>query len=476
MAIAPVPTISFETVRSVTALDDVAREGRIVEARVTAMLSNTLARLSIDGRPLDVTTPKPLPIGAMMTLKAERDGGQLRLVTQGPIRLAEGAQTTAARPADMPDTLLDPLKLVMAKVQALAVDAAIGRQSAGAPQSASAAFATLADEVSASQRMTGQLALGQIPMAETAAEAAQAGQRTPGQAGAAAQQPASTLPPSVAAMLAAQAGEDGTIPAAPPRLQALLLEAAMSQRATAGEQLFQAPAAKLPSTGLESLQAMLLEGAADDVLPQDRDVSLRSPAEARAAYLPSDTDVPDPAALANRIAAAARDAAPEARAAAYAAQMTDAAQPQAAATDISAAQTRTERAAVHFGFEIPLYFPGNPQPLHLEVSRDEAEAEEKGGEGKPRTWTIRFAAEAGPLGMIHAAITQTGEQIGVQLWAERSETASLFKDSVRDLQDSMEASNIRLEGLKIAEGRPEEDGRGRNSAAARPGLRREEIV
>jgi hypothetical protein len=484
MAIAPVPTISFETVRSVTAFDDFAREGRILEARVTAMLSNTLARLSIDGRPIDVTTPKPLPIGATMTLKAELEGGQLRLVTQGPIRLAEGA---AAGTADMPDTLLDPLKLIMAKVQSMAVDAAIGRQSAPPPPSASAAFATLADAASASQRMTGQLALGQTA-AGPAGETGQPGAPTPvplpgsrAADGAATQrpdgqQPTSTLPPSVAAMLAAQAGEDGAIPPVPPRLQALLLEAAMSQRATAGEQLFQAPAAKLPSTGLESLQAMLAEGAAaDELLPQTRDVPLRSPAEARAAYLPPDTDVPDPAALANRIATAARDAAPEARAAAYA-QMADAAQPQGAATDLSAAQTRAERAAIHFGFEIPAYFPGNPQPLRLEVSRDEAEGEEDGGKGKPRTWTIRFAAEAGPLGMIHAAITQTGNQVGVQLWAERSDTASLFKESMRDLQDSMEASNIRLEGLKIAEGHPEDDARGWHNAAAGPGQRREEIV
>ncbi len=496
MAIVPVPTVSFEAIRSVTALDDVARDGRILEARVTAMLSNTLARLSIDGRPLDVTTPKPLPIGATMTLKAERDGGQLRLVTQGPIRPAEGA---AASTADMPDTLLDPLKLVMAKVQSMAVDAAIARQPAEARQStAAAALATLADEASASQRATGQPTLGQTPASAAAALAGETSQpatqqppqpppgsraaegsatQRPAMPGNAPQPPASTLPPSVAGMLAAQAGDDGAMPATPPRLQSLLLEAAMSQRTTAGEQLFRAPAAKLPSAGLESLQAMLAEGvAADELLPPDRDVSLRSPAEARAAYLPPDTDVPDPAALANRIATAARDAAPETRAAAYAAQMTDAAQPQAAATDISAAQTRTERAAVHFGFEIPLYFPGNPQPLRLEVSREEGEGEERDGEGKPRTWTIRFAAEAGPLGMIHAAITQTGDQIGIQLWAERSETASLFKDSVRDLQDSMEASNIKLEGLKIAEGRPEEDVRGKNNIAAEPGLRREEIV
>jgi hypothetical protein len=76
--------------------------------------------------------------------------------------------------------------------------------------------------------------------------------------------------------------------------------------------------------------------------------------------------------------------------------------------------------------------------------------------------------------MIHAAISQTGEQIGVQLWAERGETAALFKQSARDLQDSLEASNLKLDALRIAEGRPEEKAPARSAAG--PDIGREEIL
>lgn len=257
-----------------------------------------------------------------------------------------------------------------------------------------------------------------------------------------------------------EARQPQTIPA---RLQTLALEAAMSQRAAVDGLLPQTPSAKPQAGGLEVLQAALAGVAADDLLSQDSGTITRPQAEARphatgaVPHAPADSEAPDAPMLAAKIAAAAREAAPEVRhAAASAAPLPDLAQPQAAASDMSVAQARTERAAVHFSFDIPLYFPGNPQPLRLEVSRDDGEGEERDGENKPRSWTIRFAAEAGPLGMIHAAITQTGDQIGVQLWAERGETAALFKDSARQLQDSLEASNLKLEALKIAEGRPEE--------------------
>ncbi len=140
---------------------------------------------------------------------------------------------------------------------------------------------------------------------------------------------------------------------------------------------------------------------------------------------------------------------------------------------MAATLARGERPAIQFTFAIPVYFPGNPQPVQLEVTRDGEDTEE-GGEGKPRSWTIRFAAEAGPLGMIHAAISQTGDQIGVQLWAERGETAALFKQSARDLQDSLEASNLKLNALKIAEGRPET--KAPTAGDAGLGVSREEIL
>jgi hypothetical protein len=81
MDIGAVLPVFLEGVRPV-ALTDAAREGRLLEARVTAMLSSTLARLSIAGQAIDVATPQPLPVGATLTLKAEREGSELRLITR----------------------------------------------------------------------------------------------------------------------------------------------------------------------------------------------------------------------------------------------------------------------------------------------------------------------------------------------------------------------------------------------------------
>jgi hypothetical protein len=58
--------------------------------------------------------------------------------------------------------------------------------------------------------------------------------------------------------------------------------------------------------------------------------------------------------------------------------------------------------------------------------------------------------------MVHAAITMVDERIGVQLWAERGQTAALFQESAPQLQDALTASNVKLEALTIAEGKPTE--------------------
>ena len=85
MPITPILPVTLDALRAV-ALGDGFREGRILEARVTAVLSNTLARIEIDGQPLLVTMTKPLPVGVALTLKVERDAGQLKLIAQGPAR------------------------------------------------------------------------------------------------------------------------------------------------------------------------------------------------------------------------------------------------------------------------------------------------------------------------------------------------------------------------------------------------------
>jgi hypothetical protein len=159
--------------------------------------------------------------------------------------------------------------------------------------------------------------------------------------------------------------------------------------------------------------------------------------------------VPDAAAIASMLAAEADKAQPEAKREAA----MDAVRAYVAA-ETPASQTQAGRTAT-LHIEVPVYFPGNPQPLHLQVTRDDGEPEEgEDGEKQPRSWTIRFAAEAGSLGMIHAAISMVDQRIGVQLWAENRDTAASFRQDMAQLHDALEASNLQLEALKIQQGSP----------------------
>ncbi len=161
-----------------------------------------------------------------------------------------------------------------------------------------------------------------------------------------------------------------------------------------------------------------------------------------------------------------RDAAADARAARPASSATADAIAAYATSSASGGPGQADR-AVNFAVQVPLYFPGNPQPLRLEVTREEEGADDEEGSGpRPPSWTIRFAAEAGPLGMVHAAITYADAQVGVQLWAERPETAALFNRAAPQLQDALTASDLRVEALTIAQGRPPE--RPAESRGARP--------
>lgn len=241
--------------------------------------------------------------------------------------------------------------------------------------------------------------------------------------------------------------------AAAARLEASALAAALSERAGSPR----TQAVRLPAAMLETLA----DADAAEIMARDDGQTVRPQAEAQsrvAGAAHTNTDPPSPGALAAKIAAAAHEAR---QAAASGAPQPDSALPRtASASDGAATPARTDQAAAHITFELPALFPGNPQPLRLEITRDDEPEAEQDGARPPRSWTIRFAAEAGPLGMIHAAISQTDGQIGVRLWAERGETAALFRGRAGQLQASLEASNLKLDALKITQGKPSNDAAG----------------
>jgi hypothetical protein len=59
----------------------------------------------------------------------------------------------------------------------------------------------------------------------------------------------------------------------------------------------------------------------------------------------------------------------------------------------------------------------------FEVERDGGGADGGTPSDAPPHWRARFALDVEPFGPVHAQVTLSGARAGVQLWAERPETA-----------------------------------------------------
>jgi hypothetical protein len=328
MPITPILPVTLDALRA-TALGDGLREGRILEARVTAVLSNTLARIEINGQPLMVTMTKPLPVGVALTLKVEREAGELKLIAQGPARDMPEAPVPTAAPTSPPRTAgipTDPVKAALAKIQTMTVES------------------MLDDNPAAEAPPTQSLA------SMVGAQAAPA--------------------PHLAPRIPVQPGQNDAAPPAPP--------------AASGED---AP------EGVERRTARI-------ETPEFRQVHVSS--------------------------------------------------------DALSGHGRTERAPT-FAVEIPVFLPGNDVPLRLYATEHEEAARQEGEEPHSPYWTVRFAAEAGQLGMVHAAISLIDGHVGVQLRAEREETAEQFRQNAAQLRDALQASDLKLDAVSITQGGPPGD-------------------
>jgi hypothetical protein len=117
---------------------------------------------------------------------------------------------------------------------------------------------------------------------------------------------------------------------------------------------------------------------------------------------------------------------------------------------------RPERLAT-YALELPLYMPGSEAPLRLHISRDDHTGEKNERRERSPSWMVRFASEAGHLGMIHAAISLIDGHVGVHLWAERDDTADWFQQNAPQLREALQASNLKLDSVRVARGKPLEE-------------------
>jgi hypothetical protein len=431
MAIEPITAvIPVQPIEPISPSDG-HRDDTLLRARVTAMVSATVARLSIEGQLVDVETVKPLPVGSTLTFKAEWKDGQLRLLAQDAPRTAGAAPsqpapaTHAARP-----TVAPPATSVTPAIR--------GAQSA-------ASFLGMPAPATAERPPAA---------ASTAQPMAQPGRHVPA--------------PSIGF---AMPGGSRPQPIGPePELAA----SGLNRPGTGGPQLppaqgpAQGSAAPSPNvlapvrTALAHIQAMAVEAMLSGL--GNEEPASETP---RAAATPPPQAAPvagqrPPESGAQRTQTAASALA--------AAQLLDAPKNETASAEkaiaarvagtTGTAETppeapRPER-MVSFTVEVPLYLPGTEMPIRLHISREQRQAEqaEAASERSP-SWIVRFSSESGGLGPIHAAISLVDEHVGVQLWAERDDTAEWFMSRSSELRGALQASNLQLDAVRVLHGNPQ---------------------
>jgi hypothetical protein len=195
------------------------RNGAVVQARVLAMLEGNVARLSILGQTVDVTTPIALKPGATLPVSVDTSGGALKLLIKGE---ASQAPAPKAGPPPIPLSALAPL---FSAAQAAITNAILSVESkfAASPQ---------APDQNAAQPQAGQASAATASLAYETAQPAHAQPTVLTQA------QAYTLPDSETALrlsgLAAAGAPKLASVSAPDLSQAPQPAAATSQRAFAG--------------------------------------------------------------------------------------------------------------------------------------------------------------------------------------------------------------------------------------------------
>jgi hypothetical protein len=381
---------------------DGAWDGPLLQARVTAMLSETLARLSIEGHTVDVVTPKPLPVGATIPLRGEWKDGQLRLFAEDAAR---APSTAASQSAPMPQAPAAP---------SVRTSIAFPIGEPAMPLAAPAPTSTLPQPAG---------------VTAPAATPAQAAPTTPQQIVAELSRYQPPLPsgPAAAPATAVPTAPNTLAPVrtALAHIQAMAVEAMLSgigaQEAAEGHR----PAAAASTQADPAMRQPFPEAAA----PRAQAAAMQLAAGQQQAMAERHATAAERA-TADRIAGGATDAPP----------------PDAPRPD------RVTTATV----QLPLYLPGSEMPIRLQITRERHDDGEAGGERSERepSWIVRFSSQTGRLGPIHAAISLVDGHVGVQLWAERDDTAEWFRSHSDQLRDALIASDVELDAVRIAHGSP----------------------
>ena len=102
--------------------------------------------------------------------------------------------------------------------------------------------------------------------------------------------------------------------------------------------------------------------------------------------------------------------------------------------------------------EIPLAMADGRMPvMSLAVGRDRAPQDVP---GEAPAWRMRLSLDLEETGPMHAIVSLRGTKAGVALWAERAETADLFRASLGELRDALSVADLDIDAIDVRNGAP----------------------
>ena len=89
--------------------------------------------------------------------------------------------------------------------------------------------------------------------------------------------------------------------------------------------------------------------------------------------------------------------------------------------------------------------------MSLAIGRDGRSA---GAAGEAPAWRMRLSLDLEPTGRSMRSSRSGARQAGVTLWAEKPETADLFRSTLGELRDALTVADLDIDTLDIRDGAP----------------------
>jgi hypothetical protein len=397
----------MQAIRSIIPLG-MLRDGEVIEARVNAMLSRGVARLTLLGATLDVDTPVQLVAGSTIKVAIERSTDGLRLLLQ---RDGTGTSMAGSQQGSQEDSGVGGFRSLSLTIAQVAIDSALNAAVAASSQ-APESFAVPASQTNAEQA-TKDAAFDQPPALQIKSWPNNPVPNTM-QYGPSLAQPADGRLARHSSLLLdiAQATIDTWVNAAEP----VLSQSVENSSIVAGQSNLQQETKETRSAQQPPPTAHSGFDDAAANAPQRRGSAATTSQTRETSFMRLSTEPPDSG---------------------------------------RSPMTTPAPAALSNLSTIAYLPPGASEPFNLTFIREDDKGQGAGrSEASGAAWTVRFSFDSAGLGPLHAAIRLSGGGIGVKIWAERPGIAAALEHDSAELRDSLQEAAINIEAVAVLPGRP----------------------